>query len=56
MFTRFRFEDSARFFAQTRMSFEEITLKFIEAKKEIALRVYLEQKLESYTPAEVKFC
>lgn len=48
-----RFEESAQCYAQTRVSFEEVTLKFIESKKEVALRVYLERKLESYSPVEV---
>lgn len=35
------------------MSFEEVALKFIETKNDVALRVYLEKKLKSYKPAEV---
>ena len=51
-----RFDDSAQYYAQTRMSFEEVALKFIETKKDVALRVYLEKKLKSYKPAEVRQC
>jgi len=50
-----RYETSAQYYAQTRMSFEEITLKFIEANKEVALRGYLEKKLDNYRPEEVKY-
>ena len=45
----FRYDQSAIYYAQTRISFEEATLKFIEAKQEVALRTYLEKKLQTYT-------
>lgn len=54
MFHLCSFDQSAVYYAQTRMSFEEVTLKFIEAKKDVALRTYLEKKLMSYKAAEVK--
>ena len=50
----YSYEESAQYYAQTKMSFEETTLKFIQAKKEVALRVYLERKLQCYKPAEVR--
>ena len=50
----YSYEESAQYYAQTKMSFEETTLKFIQAKKEVALRVYLERKLQCYKPTEVR--
>ncbi|KAF6032157.1 VPS18 [Bugula neritina] len=54
LFEAGKYETSAQYYAQTRMSFEEITLKFIEANKEVALRGYLEKKLDNYRPEENK--
>lgn len=41
------FEESAIIYAQTYSSFEEIALKFLEVRKEKALRKFLLKKLES---------
>ncbi|XP_067928521.1 vacuolar protein sorting-associated protein 18 homolog [Watersipora subatra] len=52
LFDSGKYEDSAQYYAQTKMSFEETTLKFIQAKKEVALRIYLERKLQCYNMPE----
>ncbi|KAG8181524.1 hypothetical protein JTE90_014254 [Oedothorax gibbosus] len=47
LFKRSNFEESAVIYAQTYSSFEEIALKFLEVRKEKALRKFLLKKLES---------
>ena len=42
-----RFDESAIVYAQTRASFEEITLKFLQLREKHALKVFLFQKLNS---------
>ncbi|XP_065571293.1 vacuolar protein sorting-associated protein 18 homolog isoform X2 [Artemia franciscana] len=48
-----KFEESAKCFAETKLSFEEITLKFLELKQTEALRVYLLKRLSMLKPEMV---
>ncbi|KAJ8042892.1 Vacuolar protein sorting-associated protein 18-like [Holothuria leucospilota] len=44
-FDQGQFDKSALYFASTEMSFEEVTLKFIEADQKEALRIFLQKKM-----------
>lgn len=43
---------SARRYAETHSSFEEVCLKFIQANQQDALKTFLQKKLETLTPQE----
>ncbi|XP_071848442.1 vacuolar protein sorting-associated protein 18 homolog [Apostichopus japonicus] len=47
-----QFDKSALYFASTEMSFEEVTLKFIEADQKEALRIFLQKKMANLPPED----
>nr|XP_039247799.1 vacuolar protein sorting-associated protein 18 homolog [Styela clava] len=47
-----KYNESALYYAMTRNSFEEISLKFVRADQQEALRAFLLKKLSSLKPAE----
>ena len=47
VFASLRYQDAALTFSQSQLSFEEVTLKFIQVNKKDALKTFLLKKLES---------
>ncbi|XP_063825153.1 vacuolar protein sorting-associated protein 18 homolog isoform X1 [Ostrinia nubilalis] len=47
LFSKGKYEDSARIYAETKSSFETVCLKFLEKEETNALKVYLHQRLEA---------
>ena len=43
-----RYQMSAKYFAESAVPFEEVTLKFVEKNERDALRIYLVKKLERF--------
>lgn len=41
-----RYEESAELYAQTQVSFEEVTLKLLQNNQKNALKIFLKQKLD----------
>lgn len=52
LFLKKEFLQSARLFAKTLTSFEEISLKFVEVGEEEALKIYLNEKLDTLKVSE----
>ena len=48
----FRWEESAEHYAETKASFEEVTLRFMDLEDKNALKNYLKKKLEKLKPSE----
>lgn len=52
-FTQGRYEDAAIVFSRSRLSFEQVTLKFMQINKKEALKLFLRRKLDSLSPKDL---